>query len=34
MNRTGIVATIGPVSNTAESIIALRDAGMSMARLN
>jgi len=34
MNRVKIVATIGPVTNNAESLRALRDAGMDIARLN
>lgn len=34
MSRTKIVATIGPVTNTREKLLALRDAGMDMARLN
>ena len=34
MSRTRIVATIGPVSNNADTLRALRDAGMSMVRLN
>jgi len=34
MNRTKIVCTIGPVSNTPEMLQKLIDAGMSVARLN
>ena len=34
MNNTRIVATIGPATNNTESLIALKKAGMSIARLN
>jgi pyruvate kinase len=34
MNNTKIVATIGPRTNNANSLIALRNSGMSIARLN
>ncbi len=34
MNRTGIVATIGPACNSVEMLEALHDAGMTLARLN
>jgi len=34
MNNTKIVATIGPASNNAKSLLALQKAGMSIARLN
>ena len=34
MNNTRIVATIGPATNNAESLLALKKEGMSIARLN
>ena len=34
MNNTRIVATIGPATNNAASLVALRNAGMNVARLN
>jgi pyruvate kinase len=34
MSRTKIVATIGPATNTTEMLVALRDAGMDIVRLN
>ena len=34
MSRTKIVATIGPATNSAEALLALSQAGMSVARLN
>ena len=34
MNRTGIVGTIGPKTNNRESLLALKAAGMTVARLN
>ncbi len=34
MSRTRIVATIGPISNNVETLNELRDAGMSLVRLN
>ena len=34
MNNTRIVATIGPATNNEDSLIHLRNAGMSIARLN
>ncbi|KAF0813462.1 Pyruvate kinase [Andreprevotia sp. IGB-42] len=34
MSKTSVVATIGPVSNTADVLRALRDAGVTVARLN
>ena len=34
MSKTSIVATIGPVSNNAQALKSLRDAGMTVARLN
>ena len=34
MSKTTIIATIGPASNTAETLLALHRAGMTVARLN
>jgi pyruvate kinase len=34
MSRTGIVCTIGPATNSPEAILRLKDAGMTVARLN
>ncbi|MBI4370266.1 MAG: pyruvate kinase [Elusimicrobia bacterium] len=34
MSRTKIIATIGPKTNNSDSLLALREAGMSAARLN
>ncbi|WP_227791782.1 pyruvate kinase [Burkholderia sp. BE17] len=34
MSKTTIIATIGPASNTAETLLALYRSGMTVARLN
>ncbi|MGY4724577.1 pyruvate kinase [Burkholderia cepacia] len=34
MSKTTIIATIGPASNTAETLLALHRSGMTVARLN